>query len=410
MVLIHQRGTRNLKSGPPIAIFGNFARRVPRRFRRNSAQSCTTFLLGQVGTSDLPRNLCDGTDAVLCASRPTRRPHHLREIMSSPSDYTIGWICAIATEYVAAQAFLDEKHDGPESVSTNDNNDYTLGKIGKHNVVVAVLPQGEYGISSAASAARDMLHTFPNIRIGLMVGIGGGAPSPKHDIRLGDVVVSASGNSKGGVFQYDFGKAIQNQKFQETGFLNQPPSLLRAAVNGLMAQYEGDGHQLEDAISSALEKKPRLRKKYKRPEPTTDRLYHPGVVHPLNGDSDCATACGDNPLTQIVRAARTDDEDNPSIHYGLIASANQLMKDASVRDTLAAEKDVLCFEMEAAGLMNHFPCLVIRGICDYADSHKNKEWQGYAAMAAAAYAKDLLSRIPPNRVENEKRIGDILSG
>ena len=101
--------------------------------------------------------------------------------MSDPNDYTVGWICAITTEYVAAQAFLDEKHDGPEYVSRNDNNDYTLGKVGKHNVVIAVLPDGEYGTSTATSVARDMLHSFPNIRIGLMVGIGGGAPSLKHD-------------------------------------------------------------------------------------------------------------------------------------------------------------------------------------------------------------------------------------
>jgi nucleoside phosphorylase len=71
-----------------------------------------------------------------------------------------------------------------EYVSPNDNNDYTLGKVGKHNVIIAVLPHGEYGISSATSVAKDMLHSFPNVRIGLMVGIGGGAPSPKHDIRL----------------------------------------------------------------------------------------------------------------------------------------------------------------------------------------------------------------------------------
>ncbi|KAK5988504.1 Vegetative incompatibility protein HET-E-1 [Cladobotryum mycophilum] len=79
------------------------------------------------------------------------------------------------------------------------------------------------------------------------------------------------------------------------------------------------------------------------------------------------------------------------------------------RDRLAAEKDVLCFEMEAAGLMNHFPCLVIRGICDYSDSHKNKKWQGYTVIAATAYAKDLLTRIPPNRVKAEKKIGGLLS-
>jgi nucleoside phosphorylase len=325
-------------------------------------------------------------------------------------DYTVGWICAISTENVAAQAFLDEKHEGPEYVSPNDNNDYTLGKIGKHNVVIAVLPDGEYGISSAAGVARDMLHSFPNVRIGLMVGIGGGAPSPKHDIRLGDIVVSAPRDGKGGVFQYDFGKTIQDQSFRPTGFLNQPPMVLRTAVAGLKAQYESEGHQLEEAVKIILEKKPRLRKKYQRPDPNSDRLYQAGVTHPLDDEASCAAVCDDDSSNMILRPVRSEDEDNPAIHYGLIASANQLMKDALVRDRLAAEKDVLCFEMEAAGLMNQFPCLVIRGVCDYSDSHKNKEWQGYAAMAAAAYAKDLLCRIPSNKVEAEKRIGDILSG
>ncbi|KAL6692003.1 hypothetical protein J3F84DRAFT_403077 [Trichoderma pleuroticola] len=298
--------------------------------------------------------------------------------MSNPNDYTVGWICAISTEYVAAQAFLDEKHEGPEYVSPNDNNDYTLGKIGKHNVVTAVLPGGEYGIASAAIVARDMLHSFPNVRIGLMVGIGGGAPSQKHDIRLGDIVVSVPRDGKGGVFQYDFGKT---------------------------AQHEIDGHQLEEAINNVLEKKPRLIKKYKRPDIITDRLFKSEATH----DSNCATDCAHDPSNLVFRSERGNEEDNPAIHYGLIASANQLMKDALVRDRIAAEMDVLCFEMEAAGLMNHFPCLVIRGICDYSDTHKNKEWQGYAAMAAAAYAKDLLYRIPPNRVEAEEKVTEILS-
>ncbi|KZL84321.1 pfs domain-containing protein, partial [Colletotrichum incanum] len=75
-----------------------------------------------------------------------------------------------------------------------------LGKIGSHKVVVAGLPDGEYGTTSAAVVARDMLYSFPNVRIGLMVGIGGGAPGEKHDIRLGDVVVSSPGGGKGGVF------------------------------------------------------------------------------------------------------------------------------------------------------------------------------------------------------------------
>lgn len=71
------------------------------------------------------------------------------------------------------------------------------------------------------------------------------------------------------------------------------------------------------------------------------------------------------------------------------------MRDALLRDKLAEEMDILCFNSEAAGLTNDFPCVVIRGICDYSDSHHNDLWQGYAAMTAAAYAKDLVDQLPP---------------
>ncbi|PON28791.1 hypothetical protein TGAM01_v202638 [Trichoderma gamsii] len=324
------------------------------------------------------------------------------------ADYTVGWICALKIEYVAAQIFLDENHQAPEHVHPHDDNNYALGRIGRHNIVIAVLPNGEYGISSATGVAKNMLSSFPNVRIGLMVGIGGGAPSSKHDVRLGDVVVSAPRDGTGGVFQYDFGKAIQDGTLRTTGFLNQPPTFLLTAVNGLETDYEIHGHQLEESINGVLEKLPRLRRKYARPLPTTDRLYRSSVIHPLHTEERCANSCGDISSNTVIRADRTQEDDNPAIHYGLIASANQVMKDALIRDKLIKEKDVLCFEMEAAGLMNQFPCLVIRGICDYSDSHKNEEWQGYAAMAAAAYTKDLLFRIPPNKVEEENRIIDVL--
>ncbi|KAK1248600.1 hypothetical protein MKX08_006820, partial [Trichoderma sp. CBMAI-0020] len=329
-----------------------------------------------------------------------RKPAH--------ADYTVGWICALQIEYVAAQIFLDEMHQAPEHVHPHDDNCYVLGRIGRHNIVIAVLPNGEYGISSATGVAKNMLSSFPNVRIGLMVGIGGGAPSEKHDIRLGDVVVSAPRDGTGGVFQYDFGKAIQDGTLHTTGFLNQPPTFLLTAVNGLETDYEIHGHQLEESINGVLEKLPRLRRKYARPLPSTDRLYQSAAIHPLLIDENCSNCCDNDSSNMIVRVDRTQEDDNPAIHYGLIASANQVMKDALIRDKLIKEKDVLCFEMEAAGLMNQFPCLVIRGICDYSDSHKNKEWQGYAAMAAAAYTKDLLSRIPPNKVEEENRIIDVL--
>lgn len=326
--------------------------------------------------------------------------------MSDRGEYTVGWICALGVEYVAAQEFLDEEHDRPTSLPENDTNDYTLGRISGHNVVIAVLPEGEYGTDSAASVATNMLSSFPNIKIGLLVGIGGGVPSQRHDIRLGDVVVSAPRDGYGGVFQYDFGKSIQGQVFQATRFLNQPPTILRTAMRGLVAQYERKGHQLDEKISGILSKNARLRIAYKRPQQESDMLFKAKVLH---GSADCATTCASDPSRLIRRHERTRCEDNPVIHYGLIASANQLMKDALMRDLLAREKDVLCFEMEAAGLMNTFPCLAIRGICDYSDSHKTKEWQGYASMVAAAYAKDLLYRITPTDVKTVPKIDEFLS-
>lgn len=327
--------------------------------------------------------------------------------MSDPSQYTVGWICALALELTAARQFLDDEHEAPDHVAANDTNTYTLGTMAGHKVVIVVLP--EYGTNSAASAAANMLNSFPNVRLGLMVGIGGGAPSRKNDIRLGDVVVSEPKNGTGGVYQYDFGKTIQGREFQQTGHLNQPPPVVLTALKKLESIYESDGHHIQETIRMILERKPKLAKKYRQPSQHLDRLYETSVQHPHEDDAWCEDLCAVDPSMIIERHQREEDEDDPAVHYGVIASANQVMKDARLRDDLARKKGILCFEMEAAGLMNHFPCMVVRGICDYSDSHKNKEWQGYAAMTAAAYTKDLLKTIMPRGLVTEKRLQDVLN-
>ncbi|KAL4919595.1 nucleoside phosphorylase domain-containing protein [Aspergillus aurantiobrunneus] len=301
-------------------------------------------------------------------------------------DYTVGWICALDVEYLAAQLCLDEEHDDVSSnASAADSNYYTLGRIGKHNVVMTILPIGEYGTIPAASVLKDMLHAFPNIRVGLMVGIGG-VPT-NHDIRLGDVVVSTPSNGSSGVYHYGFGKTIQGRSFVD------------------ITQYRRKGHQMDQRIDDILAKeRPLVRQDHSRPDLATDKLFKPELIH----DDICGKngQCIHNEANLVSRHERTELEDSPTIHYGTIASGNTVIRDAIVRDKLAKGKDVLCFEMEAAGLMNHFPCLVIRGISDYSDSHKNKQWQGYAALTAALYAKDLLSRISASRANAESRIMD----
>lgn len=326
--------------------------------------------------------------------------------MSDPLKYSVAIICALVVEGAAVRAFLDARHDDPEYVAENDNNNYTLGNIGKHNVVICILPHSQTGLVSAAAVARDLLSSFPRIRVGLLVGIAGGAPSSDHDIRLGDIVVSASDNGNAAVFQYDHGKAEQGTDYSIKSFMNQPPPILLAAVSAVEMDYESEGVALDDNVERALERKPHMRQKYQKPDELTDRLYLPDFLH-VEKKVDCGKACGDNSSTLTKREQRLSS--GPAIHYGMIASANTVMKDALVRDELIKRHPILCFEMEAAGLMNHFPCLVIRGICDYSDSHKNDKWQPYAAMTAAAYARDIIRRIIPSKLERMDAISDTLS-
>ncbi|KAF6807139.1 pfs domain-containing protein [Colletotrichum musicola] len=97
--------------------------------------------------------------------------------MSDPQAYTVGWICAITAESIIARAFLNEEHRGPRYVSKYDNNSYILDYIGSYNVVITALSKGEYSTTLAVTVVRDMLYSFLNVRIGLIVSIGGTTPS-----------------------------------------------------------------------------------------------------------------------------------------------------------------------------------------------------------------------------------------
>ncbi|KAJ5889620.1 hypothetical protein N7504_010430 [Penicillium tannophilum] len=302
------------------------------------------------------------------------------------TDYSLAWICALPLELAAAQAMLEETH--PSLTSTAITNiTYTLGKIAGHNIVIACLPSGVYGTISATSVVSQIQSIFPNIRYGVMVGIGGGVPSGTADIRLGDVVVSKPTGSLGGVVHYDLGKTVSGGHFEHTGMLNQPPTILLTAVSKMQARdmMRKDERILEE-MSKVFSLHPNMEAEFSRPF-KEDCLFLSTYSH-LESQNSCAKCDAKQRVQREVRVSK-----EPRIHYGLIASGNRVIKDGCERDKIAQEFGALCFEMEAAGIMNHLPCLVVRGICDYCDSHKNKEWQEYAALVAAIYTKDLLSMI-----------------
>ncbi|PIG85932.1 kinesin light chain [Aspergillus arachidicola] len=312
--------------------------------------------------------------------------------------YTIAWICALPLEMAAACAMLTKAHT-PLSKASTDPNAYELGELNGHFIVIACLPAGVYGKVSAATVVSRMRLTFPRLQFGLMVGIGGGVPSNSNDIRLGDVVVSKPVAKYNGVIQYDYGKAVQGGQFEPTGALNKPPQALLTHISRLEAkQMTGGEDDVSKIVSDVLERNPNMKKKFSPPEQAADFLFHSSYHHGNKEDN-----CEKCDKEQLVKRQVRDDR-APFIHYGLIASGDQVMKDSETRDRLAQRHGILCFEMEAAGLMDDLPTLVIRGICDYCDSHKQKDWQGYAALTAAAYAKLLLSVVPvgPMDVDSPK--------
>ncbi|CZS82182.1 unnamed protein product [Fusarium graminearum] len=284
--------------------------------------------------------------------------------------YTVAWICALHIEMAAARVMLDAQHaDLPRQGS--DTNSYVLGTMHKHNIVIACLPADQYGTNNAASVLSNLKYTFPNIRIGLMVGIGGGVPT-KADIRLGDIVVGIR------VMQFDLGKTL-SERFQRTAIPKIPDSSIRTVISNLRSQHELRSSRVSLILKDKMSEYPT----YWLPD-EPDRLFESTYNH----ESSKPTCDECDQLKLEARKIRGSTD--PVIHYGAIASGNQVMKDATSRDEIARELDVICFEMEAAGLMDIMPCLPIRGICDYSDSHKSKEWQRYAAATAAAYAYEFL--------------------
>ncbi|RYP64225.1 hypothetical protein DL770_009235 [Monosporascus sp. CRB-9-2] len=362
------------------------------------------------------RNIEIGEDETPVFGEPKRRKadHNCHSTDLTHNNYTVGWVCALPKEQTAATAMLDQRHaDLPKP--SNDPNTYTLGSIGKHNIVITCLPKGKIGNSSAATVAARMISTFPSVKFGLMVGIGGGIP-PK--VRLGDVVVGVPDGQFPGVVQWDSGKAKEGGSFERTGALDNPPTSLLTALTKLETEHELTGSKIPEYLDALTEKWPRLAPKYLRSESLEDMLFKVDYSHVNKSAADYEATADTNDGDEEEKSCRFCDRTKTvkrkpremRVHYGLIASGNQLIKDATFRDKLNKDLggNVLCVEMEAAGLISNFPCIVIRGICDYADSHKNKDWQEHGAAVAAAFAKELLEYVQPSDVDSERPVKDIL--
>ncbi len=216
-----------------------------------------------------------------------------------------------------------------------------------------------------------------------------------------EILSSASPSGQdGGVVQYDAGKAT-TIGFELKGFLAAPPAALLHAVAKLKARHKRKGSKVTKFVQDMLIENTQMAKarpgnpSYAYQGREHDRLFRFEYDH-VGGKT-----CSGCDASQVIERDERDTTE-PEIYYGLIASGSAVIKHAGDRaEVLRRLGNCLCVETEAAGLMNNFPCLVIRGICDYADTHNNDRWQPYAAATAAAYAKELLGVLDGGEIRDD---------
>ncbi|KAF4943648.1 hypothetical protein FGADI_13275 [Fusarium gaditjirri] len=340
-------------------------------------------------------------------NRPTKR-----------EDFEVAIICALTLEADAVIALFDHHWEDDRfsyGKARGDPNAYSIGAIGQHNVVLAHLPG--MGKVAAGNIAAFCRMSFPNIKLALLVGICGGAPyynKGNGQIRLGDVVIST------GIVQYDFGRRFPD-KFEIKDSLNDILGRPGLEIRNLLSKLK-TVRESERLNTESWKHLNELCQDAKRPATfpgrSKDLLFPADYRHKHQDSLECTTCTSchheSDPVCDIAltssceqmgcdtsqclqRGDRQGEELHPVVHFGVFATGDTVMKSAKDRDYIAKDTQALGFEMESVGVWEVFPCVVIKSVCDYADSHKTKDWQPYAAACAAAYAKGFLRYWDPRR-------------
>lgn len=350
--------------------------------------------------------------------RPTE-PHPqaaqstLQSTTQHPVDIAI--LCALPLEADAVEALFDGQLTGQYHRAEGDTNSYTLGIIDHHHVVLVHMPG--MGTRHAGPVATHCRATFPKICLVLIVGICGGVPFLNNgaEVLLGDVAISE------GLVIYDFGRQYPDGFVRKNSTLEsarKPP----AEILGFLAKLKGRNGQrtLNERIQVHMETLRReLGTLAMYPGASKDILFDSKYRHKHHSSACAECSLSETPLGMVCEQSRAlscedvkcdfahlitrqrqkdmlqNSQDQlvsfcPAIHIGRFASGDTVMKSGEDRDAIARSEGIIAFEMEGAGVWDNMPCVIIKGVCDYADSHKDKRWQGFAAATAAACMKAFL--------------------
>ncbi|KAF4868899.1 hypothetical protein CGCSCA1_v011888 [Colletotrichum siamense] len=327
-------------------------------------------------------------------------------------DFQIAIICAVICEYDAVTFAFDEIWDGAEMQLGNapgDYNKYRLGRIANRNAVLLLLMG--IGKVNAASAAASLRSSYTKIKLVIVAGICGGVPAvgTQRELLLGDVIISRS------IVQYDLGKRYADQ-FATKDTIEDSLGRPHESVRSLTAFFETSigrdslQHRTNQILENIQSKTCHEGNMYQRPAVIEDRLFEPQYVHRHHDSRHCEcsglgtceaalqSSCDELQcdLSRLISRARCNETTGHELRVivGRLGSGDTVMKSGLDRDRIAGEQDLVAFEMEGAGIWDRFPCIVVKAVCDYADSHKNKKYQAFAAARAASATKAILEAFP----------------
>ncbi|KAL2675661.1 hypothetical protein Neosp_011851 [[Neocosmospora] mangrovei] len=334
---------------------------------------------------------------------------------ASRNDFEIAIVCALPLEYDAVCHLVDEFWDEDYGRAVGDPNIYTNGRVGAFNIVIVLL--SGMGKVKATSATASLRSSYPNLELALVTGICGGIPitGAGKELVLGDVVISNT------VVQYDLGRRYTNA-FETKNTLNDSLGRPALHIQNLVVTFKTSRslQSLERRAASHLETLQSRQldedeaANYDYPGAENDHLYPTSYLHKHSLTSACRE-CSSGPgavcnasrklscrelgcdVQQRVPRKRLQDSERlrvPRVLVGRLGSGDTVLKSGWDRDRIAKEHDLIAFEMEGAGAWDEIPCIIVKGICDYADSHKNKNWQNFAAATAASVAKALVEKYP----------------
>lgn len=358
---------------------------------------------------------------------------HVHCLMATPpasrDEFEVALVCSRPLEYNAISLLFDQFWDenGDQyGRAIGDTNTYTTGRFGKFDVVLVLLPNT--GKVSAASATASLRSSYPALRLVILTGICGGVPSSDagDEILLGDVIISKT------VIQYDYGKQYPDDfavKDTTEDSLGRPDKNIRSLIavletargRELIEKRAADFlEQIQNFPATGIRRKGDT---YQYPGTASDKLFEASYRHKHHTSLQCLCAqcheysdpvceesrdqgcdvlgCDDKhsmPRQRLETKRQLEQQGGskkaqiPSIFIGRFGSSDKILKSGEHRDWVAKRYGVLAFEMEGAGVWDELPCIIVKGVCNYADSHNNNLWQNFAAATAATVAKSLVER------------------